>query len=682
MKSIESKSTANSASWALTINGSAIDFGTNMVGLDDIVITLNASSRYDANSNSNAYLLTGINISTGLSLANILTISVDGEINYCNPQQVMGKQYTDTTVDGSLKWEELFGCSSQTLGIAASGLKDGVEYDEEVLIAAERWNKAVSNLNNGKHYIEIVSNASTGVNLGEISVYANADKLGTITILYGANDGLISVNPVAPDLGDWVGYDKHIVYSGVELNEDGTLSVTEFTNPAVYFNYSPKKFTVTISSEFAQIFSDELEYVYGTDLDLSNYFDGREVEVDGVYYTIVAFEMDGNYYFGNISNFNTLEDVTFNAVWDEVDATREFEITYVAGGTVVETLTAVYGSELNLGVVPEAPQGYYFEGWEYNGLLNVYSNRILTAIFKPVTYTVTLNLNGYDCAEQAVEAGFTEQGGNYVLYYTYDTPCVEFAGLGEIPGFSFLNYYYMDGEDKVEISQIYNITSDLTIYPEFEDIRIHTTLTSDMAFTYNGQQAQTVAGEDGNEYYELLVHVVREESALKAGESNGYTFLGWWYYTVDESGETTYLKLEDVLSVAHPGDTIEFEIRALWVKVDLQSNGTYKDGWDRTYNMTTTVSYEFTGYDGLILQIDRTGTSYTWHMDDGAALKYESGDMNGENQLSYTFAQQKISFYKGCMTNFETTATLIFINNADGSEITLSQNASGKLAKA
>lgn len=683
LKSFESTSTPNSANWALTINGGAIDFGTDAIGMSDIVIKLNASSRYDANSNSNAYLLTGININTALNLANILNITVSGEINYCNPQQIMGKQYTDTTVDSSLKWEELFGCSSSAFGIAAAGLEDGVDYSEEVLTAAERWNKALANLSTSKQYIEVISNADTGVRLGEISVYVNGDKLSAITILYGANDGLLSVNPVAPDLGDWVGYDKHVVYAGVELNEDGTLSVNDFANPAVYFNYSPKKFIITISSEFAQIFSEELEYVYDTDLDLANYFDGREVEVDGVYYTIVAFELDGNYYTGNISDFNTLEDVTFNAVWDEVDTTREFEITYVAGDAVVETLTAVYGSELDLTVIPEAPQGYYFEGWDYNGLKNVYSNRILTAVFKPLTYTVTLDLNGYDCAEEAVEAGFELIGGNYVMSYTYDEEAITLQGLGEIPGFSFLNYYVLEGEEKVEISQIYNITSNLTIYPEFDDIRIHTTLTSDIAFTYNGQQAQAAIGEDGSEHYELLVHIVREESALKAGESNGYTFLGWWYFTADESGEKTYTKLEDVLSVAYPGETIEFEIRALWGKATLNGTHSMKDGyefpnWIRIYNMTCEAVYEFFGYSEVIEKIKQTATVYTWHMDDGAACKYNSGDKDGSNSLKYTFDAQKIKITSGAMSNWEITVTVTFV--LDGaSEFTLAARQTGKI---
>lgn len=683
LKSFVSTATPNSASWALTINGGAIDFGTDAIGMSDIIITLNASSRYDANSNSNAYLLTGINIETALNLANVLNITVDGEINYCNPQQIMGKQYTDTTVDSSLKWEELFGCSSSALGVAAAGLEDDAEYSQEVLKAAERWNKALANLNTEKQYIEIISNADTGVKLGEISVYVNGEKLSAITILYGTNDGLLSVNPAAPDLGDWVGYDKQVVYSGVELNEDGTLSVNEFASPAVYFNYSPKKFTVTISSVFAQIFSEELEYVYDTDLYLAKYFDGREVEVDGVYYTIVAFELDGNYYTGNISGFNTLEDVTFNAVWDEVDTTREFEITYVAGDAVVETLTAVYGSELDLTVTPEAPQGYYFDGWDYNGLKNVYSNRVLTAVFKPITYTVTLDLSGYDCAEEAVEAGFELIGGNYIMSYTYDEVAITLQGLGEIPGFSFLNYYVLDGEEKVEISRIYNITSSLTVYPEFDDIRIHTTLTSDIAFTYNGQQAQAVVGEDGSEHYELLVHIVREESALKDGESDGYTFLGWWYYTQDESGEKTYTKLEDVLSVAYPGETIEFEIRALWGKATVQGSHSMKDvyefpNWKRVYGMSCEAGYEFFGYSEVIEKIEQTATVYTWHMDDGAACKYNSGDTDGGNSLNYTFGEQKIKITSGAMSNWEITVTITFV--LDGaSGFTLAAQQTGKI---
>ena len=69
-------------------------------------------------------------------------------------------------------------------------------------------------------------------------------------------------------------------------------------------------------------------------------------------------------------------------------------------------------------------------------------------------------------------------------------------------------------------------------------------------------------------------------------------------------------------------------------------------------------------------------------MDDGAALTYNSGDKDGDKALKYTFDKQSISFYKGVMTNWKTTVTIQFVNGVDGNEITLTQNASGKLVKA
>ncbi len=640
--------TSNSASWTLAINGSCVDFGTNMIGLNNIIVSFNASSRYDELSNSKAYLLSGVNLQTGLSLANILEITVDGNITYCNPQQVMNKAYTDNTVDGSAMWEELFGCPSSTLAVASAGLKEGTEYTADVIAAAERWKKAIASLNASKNYIEVNLSESTGVNLGEIPYYANGEKIGSSTVLYGDSEGLLSVNPVAPEWKDWQGYDKRIDYNGVVLNADGTLSVTDFTNPNVSATYTPKKFNVTVTSDFAQTFTDNIEYVYDTDLELVGYFDGREVEVDGVKYTIVALELNGTRYCGNIDKFNTLQDVTFTAVWDEVDVTREFEVSYVADGKVVETRNVLYGNEIDTTLVPEAPVGYYFDGWDFGGLKEVYSNRIVTAIFKPMTYTVTLNLddlkadwanyNDYDYQTQLTaalqEAGYTDGK----LYYTYGEEAITLNDIAALHGYEFVRYYALEGGEKVTVTEIDMITSDKEIFAEFKNVRLTVEFKSTAPFKYGDKSAQESGGEYSLEYY---FYYDGDCGITQPVTDTKIHFFGWYV-----SGESGYSEVTDLFSAVAPGERVTLE--GAWLETAVTatcSKRDYRDGimqgWRLhiCYTITGTVSYQFVGNAQLIeaLGLEVTGLSMYGYVNDGETYEENKADAQHTPTVTLTF---------------------------------------------
>lgn len=673
----------NSASWTLAIGGKGL---TKLVGMtmEDIVITFRADTAYDSILNSNTYLVTGLEINAKMILLESLGINLtlSGDLKYCNPQENMIKGCVDKSHNLSADWEKLLGSSSKALGIAANGLEDGKEYTEDVLKAQRVWLSALEETGGDKSCIEVNSSSGTGLNIGEISVYEEREKIQSIEVLYGNRQGLISPVPKAPQFEERDGYELRITYRGVEVLNDGTLSVTDFADASISAQYSAKQFTVTLKSEFAQVFQDKISYTYGSDLDLTQYMDGREFEINGVVYTLTGFEYDGKKYSGNIKNFNILSDVTLNAVWGEADKDRLFTVTYLNGENVVKELSVKYGEEIDLSVAPAPVTGYEFTGWNYDGMLKVYCNREVYAEYVAKTYNVNLNLNGYDCLDEAIDAGFEQIDGGVGLTYVYDSGAVTLPALADISGFGFKNYYYItESGDRVVISEIDNITSDLTVYPEFEDLRIHITLTSDLPFTFGGIKSEAFTGAEGGAAgYVLTAHIVRENSAALAAQGvdagAGYTFLGWWFRNDDGS----FAKLDDALDIARPGETVELEIKALWGKATLQSYGTYKDGWYRKYNMQSTVSYEFAGYSELVNGIERKSTTFNWHMDANGSFNWESGDFDGNNQLSYTFAQQEIVFSSGCMNNWRTSATVKFAFG--GEEFSLKAEASGSLIKA
>ncbi len=688
LKSFIYSGNSNSASWALTIKGDCVDFGTNMIGLNDIVVTLNANSRYDELTNSNLYTLTGLNIKTGLSLANLINITVNGNINYCNPQLVMGKQYKDNTVDLSEKWETLLGCDSKTLGVAASGLKAGETYTPEVIAANELWNRAIASLNGeyaGKNCLEINLSSSTGVNLGEVALYENGEKTGGITIIYGSS-GLLSVAPAIPEWSEKTGFTLNVDYvGGIANGANGTLdfsNVTDFANLAINATYTPNTYKVNIIVDEAAGTVYTLDYVYGTRLPLSQYIGTTVKGEDGKVYVLDSFVLDGKKYYGDIENFNITQDVTLTANWEDVTADAEYTVTYVADGKTVATRTVKYGEKISGEIVPDFNvTGYDFAGWDFCGVDVCYGNREITAIYTPHTYTITLDASAYDgcgkdgeLAEVAAEAGFAEGK----LYYTYGDEAVKFAALENISGYDFVRYYVLnENGEKVDINSVYMLTEDLTVYAEFKDVRINVNLTSDIAFTYNGQ---TAVEDDGK--FVLNTYILREESGLAAAESSeGWQFLGWWYAVAGANGETAYNNLTDALTIARPGETVETEIRALWGKANISGqstkSGSFFKGYD--YTMVSTASYEFIGYDGLIGNITRTATEYDWCLDNGLTpvMTKEVNNVNGNNQLVCAFDKLHIGSTSGIMNNWKISCRLTFVF-ADGTEFVLSAGSSGK----
>ncbi|MDE5729093.1 MAG: InlB B-repeat-containing protein, partial [Clostridia bacterium] len=679
---------SNSANWALTINGGCIDFGTNMIGLNDIVVTLNANSRYDELTNSNLYTLTGLNIKTGLSLANILNITVDGNINYCNPQLVMGKQYKDSTVDLSETWEELLGCDSKTLAVGANGLKEGEEYTPEEIAASELWNRAISSLNGsyaGKNFLEINLSSSTGVNLGEVALNANGNKVGGLTILYGSS-GLLSVAPAIPEWEEKTGYTLKVDYvGGIACGANGKLdfsNVTDFASLAVNATYTPNtyKVNVVVDEEKGTVYT--VDYVYGTRLPLSQYIGATVKGEDGKVYVLDSFVLNGKKYYGDIEDFNITEETTLIANWTDVTADAEYTVTYVADGKTVATRTVKYGEKISADVVPDFNvTGYDFAGWDFCGVDTCYGNREITAIYTPHVYTVTLDTSAYagcgkegQLAEAIAEAGFTDGK----LYYAYGDEAIKLTALDNISGYDFVRYYVLnENGEKVDVTSVYMLTEDLTVYAEFNDVRINLNLTSDVAFNYNGQTAVEKGGK-----FVLNTYMVREESEMLSAENaEGWQFLGWWYAVTDGNGGTAYNSLTDVLSIARPGETVETEIRALWGRANVAGastkGGSFFKGYD--YTMVSTASYEFKGFDGVISQISRTATEYDWYLDNGLTpvMTKEINNVNGNNQLTCTFDKLHIGSTSGIMNNWKVSCRLTF-SLPNGTECVLSATSSGK----
>jgi len=610
LKSFVTTYSENSASWALTINGSCVDFGTSAIGLNDIIIKLNADTRYDELTDSYAYALNGLNLETGLKVIGVLDIGVKGNITYCNPRQVMNDGYVDNTPDLSLTWERLFGCDSKTLATAASGLKEGTAYAPEVIAVNGLWNEVIASLNTGKKYLEINPTASTGVNLGEVKYVLDGKACGADGkelaegessgeyVLYSAEKVLTEY--AVPHLQERNGYE---IKSELNL---ATLTYTE--------SYAAKTYNINIETAHEISGAGATQaYTYGADLDLSAHI-GKTIKDGELLYKLTSFELNG---------------AEYNSV------------------IPAEALERIYGEEVTI-----------------------------TAVWKEV-YTVSLEFTGLPEAEEAEALNYADANAGFSggkLYYEKDGAAIPLNALTNVTGYDFAGYV-INGNPVTEIS---GLTSNVTLTAAYKDVRILATFTSDVAFTYNGQ---TATAKDGKFEYHAVFNSGEYGNVMDAENTEGWQFLGWWYASVDGNGSTVYNELTDVSALVNPGETVTTEIRALWGKATLQSYGTYKDGGIRDYTMKSTAGYELKGFEDLTSKITISSTTYTWYMDDGAALNYNSGDKDGNKALEYTFDKQSIFFMAGCMTNWKTTVT-IKLTNVDGSEISLTQNASGKLVKA
>ncbi len=468
LKSFVTTYTDNSASWALTINGSCIDFGTSAIGLNDIIIKLNADTRYDELTDSFAYALNGLNLETGLKVIGVLEIGVKGNITYCNPQQVMNDGYVDNTPDLSPMWEQLFGCDSKTLATAASGLKEGTEYTPEVIAANELWNEVIASLNTNKKYLEINSTASTGVDLGEVKYVldgkacdadgkelAEGETSGEY-VLYSAEK--ILTKYAVPHLQERGGYE---IKSELNL---ATLTYTE--------SYAAKTYNINIETAHEISGAGATQaYTYGSDLDLSAYI-GKTTQDGELLYKLVSFELNGTEYNSVIPAAALQkiygEEVTITAVWTEV-YTVSLEFTGLPQELAAEALNyantnagfsdgKLYyekdGAAITLNALANVT-GYDFAGYTLNGapvteIAGLTSNVTLTATYKDVRILATFTS---DVAFTYNGQTATAKDGKFVIEtYMYRESC-ELAAA-ENAEMEFTGWWYNDNGKWRNVSSV------------------------------------------------------------------------------------------------------------------------------------------------------------------------------------------------------------------------------------
>lgn len=89
-------------------------------------------------------------------------------------------------------------------------------------------------------------------------------------------------------------------------------------------------------------------------------------------------------------------DVTYYAVYDRTPV--EYTVTWVADDTVVDTASVAYGAAIPTVTVP-AKTGYT-GAWNFTGTSMPARNITITAVYTPIKYTVTWNINGTVVDEQ------------------------------------------------------------------------------------------------------------------------------------------------------------------------------------------------------------------------------------------------------------------------------------------
>ncbi|MCX4314096.1 MAG: hypothetical protein OSJ83_09635, partial [Clostridia bacterium] len=159
------------ASWQVSISG---QFITDLIGMQtgSPVITFNADYVTDGNG-AKVYTVRGLEISPltikFLDSVNI-SMTASGAFEYCNPRLEMREGVTDVTHDGSLLWEETFGCASE--GIVSTAL----------------WAKALAK--SGTPYLSVTPDGA--VRLGELVFTLEGIPVADGgKVLYSA-DGIIS----------------------------------------------------------------------------------------------------------------------------------------------------------------------------------------------------------------------------------------------------------------------------------------------------------------------------------------------------------------------------------------------------------------------------------------------------------------------------------------------------------
>lgn len=325
------------ASWQVSISG---QFITDLIGMQtgSPVITFNADYVTDGNG-AKVYTVRGLEISPltikFLDSVNI-SMTASGAFEYCNPRLEMREGVTDVTHDGSLLWEETFGCASE--GIVSTAL----------------WAKALAK--SGTPYLSVTPDGA--VRLGELVFTLEGIPVADGgKVLYSA-DGIISDSA----------YPEWTVKNGYSV-------VTAFDAASVTVNaiYVANTYSVALFADGAVI--ETLDYVYGGDLDLSERVGKIVAGGDGNNYKIVGFRLGGVNYSGVIPA------AALSGAWDgkaQVEAVTELveddnavHVTFVSG-TPFTYGGAAYGNIANVDLegdytLAEAEaEGCVFRGWWYN----------------------------------------------------------------------------------------------------------------------------------------------------------------------------------------------------------------------------------------------------------------------------------------------------------------------------
>jgi len=340
------------ASWKFTLNGAFLSDIMKME-VKDPVITFNATYVVDE-SGKKSYTVHNLDISEiTINFVKVgskyISMSASGAINYLNPQLVMKDGCTDETVNGSLLWEEVFGCASNEIP------------------SSETWARALQVL--GTEYLSIdTSDNNAALKLGSLSFNLAGEKFADgKKVLY--TDTEVLSNFAMPEWTKKNGYDITTAFDA------STVSVNA--------SYVAKSYNVTFDFGNIAVPDEVINYVYDQDLDLSAYFGKTYSDEAGTTWKVVALAYGGVTYNaenpvigkGALAEIYQSE-VVLSVVCEEVAGDTATHVTLTS--TVNFTYDGYDGQKTLLNIDFEdgsssyaiadavaAAEGYTFLGWWY-----------------------------------------------------------------------------------------------------------------------------------------------------------------------------------------------------------------------------------------------------------------------------------------------------------------------------
>ncbi|MDE6667183.1 MAG: hypothetical protein K2K38_02405 [Clostridia bacterium] len=336
------------ASWKFTLNGA---FLSDIMGMDvkDPVITFNATYTVDESGRKSFTVdnldISNITINFVKVGSNYISLAASGTVNYLNPQLVMKEGCVDVTVDNSVLWEEVFSCGSKEIP------------------STELWARALEVI--GKTYLAIdTSDANAPIKLGELKFTLSGERFGDGKyVLYTSEEVLSSF--VVPDWTERKGYSVK----------------TEFNASTVTVNasYVANVYEVTLNFGELSVPADVVNYTYGENLNLSEYFGKTYADEDGTTWKIVGFTLDGTNYNSEspVISFSVLAEIyrknfVLNVVCEEMEndtathVTLSSTVDFSYNGDTYRLLNLDLEDGANYTVSDATAIGYTFLGWWYN----------------------------------------------------------------------------------------------------------------------------------------------------------------------------------------------------------------------------------------------------------------------------------------------------------------------------